>query len=394
MKKIFKILISSAPFILLFSCLIYRSFNFEGIAIKSFYDDEAQYTEISKNFLKTNQWLVPLSGGPDDPQQIHFIKLENGNYLSPSFLNPPLHPQIIAVFFKIFGIGEFFARLPSLIFSLLSLILMYLIGLKLFKSKLAAFISIILFSFSNDFSYLSSHAIPEAQLLFFSLSSVYFLFFKSKKFIILSALFLSLGFLTKSFAVFWIYPIALYLFAKNKTSLREIFIYWIIPQIILIIPWHLYINSFFGPNFLRSYFFNNLQTLKQFFIIIPFSLILGLSISFLIRRHKILGTVLFLLLSLYLHNTTALLALNRTDSNIGVSRLGLTYTSLPSLTVYKIPYESPLFYFDTGQIYQGLNNNAQYLLTNKDYLNELNPKIWQLVDTKQSTFLLKKIHSE
>jgi len=233
-------------FTLLFLLISLRAFLSEKIYTKTLYDfDEARYAEIAKNHLKTTVWLVPQAGGPDDSQTLFHSTLNNGVTLSPYFWKPPLHPWIIAIFFKLFGQSEFITRLPSLLFSFASLIFIYLISNKLFpKNRGVGLLSALLLACTNDFSFISSQGIAESQLLFLSLASIYFLINKKPK-IFLSALFISLAFMTKSFGTFWLYPLCLYLIFKNSTNKTSNILKWLTIQAILILPWHLYMYFLF-----------------------------------------------------------------------------------------------------------------------------------------------------
>lgn len=441
-------------FIFLFLFLILRSVFWEGIISKALYDfDEARYAEIAKNHIKTNNWLIPVAGGPDDFQDISLYTLQNENSLHPYFWKPPLHTWTIAIFYNLFSISEFTTRLPSLIFALGSLFLIFKISKKLFpKYKLTPFLTIILLSSTSDFSFLSSQGVAEMQLLFLSLLSIYY--FLDKKYN-LSALFFGLAFLTKSFALFWLPPLLFSYLLLNKIKIRHFFT-WLLWVILITLPWHLYMYSKFGSIFINNYFFVNtlgrgtgeqgniapiywyikyalsywtpivilfpliLFRLKKILnkqtiflivwsllIFIPFSLskskvwwyifpfwipsitLLSLSLENLFKNKKLLFSFI-LLITLFINFQTYKQSLTRTNFNQGIKNLAQNNPQVTNLSIYKMPYESPLFYFDVGKIYVNFETATDYLLVNKDYINQIDKNNWQEIGSSLGVYLLKK----
>ena len=72
---------------------------------------EARYGEIARKMLETGQWLVP---------QI--------DYGVPFWGKPPLSFWLTAMSYKLFGITEFAARLPSLLLGIAVCALVYMVG--------------------------------------------------------------------------------------------------------------------------------------------------------------------------------------------------------------------------------------------------------------------------
>ena len=449
-------------FLITFVCL--RAFFFEKISTKALYDfDEARYAEIAKNVILSQQIFIPLAGGPDDPQSLNF-KISDQLSLHPYFWKPPLHTLVIALNFRLFGINEFSVRLSSLFFALLSLALVFLISQKLFpKNSKTPYLSVLFLASSNDFSLLSSQGLAETQLLFFSLLSLCFLLQKhSYKNLFLSALFLSLAFLTKSFATFWLFPLSLYLFFKNKGSLKKIIFYYL-SFLALTLPWHVFMYLKFGQDFLTGYVFNNtisrasgqqqniapvywylkyalwqwkyiliplilipfsLSKIKKpqlknllflllwsLLIFIPYSLFKSkvwwyifpfwipflIIISFFVEtRLKHFSTKLTLCLLIPLILLINFHSLKQTqtriDYNLGIKKIAQTTSErISNLSVFFIPYETPLFYLNSQSIDNQINDKTQFVITNIDYLNKLNPQQWQIVNQQEKTYLLKKI---
>lgn len=88
---------------------------------------EARYAEIAREMVATHHWITP--------------QLDPG---VPFWGKPPFSFWLTAISFKIFGINEFAARLPSLILSLLTVYLIYILGTKLKDQTLGLSSAIIL----------------------------------------------------------------------------------------------------------------------------------------------------------------------------------------------------------------------------------------------------------
>jgi len=145
--------------------------------------------------------------------------------------------------------------LPSLIFATASLILFAMIFINIFGDYLLAAAAIFIFSSSNDFSFLSSQGLAEMELLFFCLLAFYL---AVKKNYFLSGLALGLSFLTKSFAVFWVFPtVFTYSILFDKKELGKKIAKLLSAFVITISPWHLFMFTKFGEVFINRYFVVN-----------------------------------------------------------------------------------------------------------------------------------------
>ena len=228
---------------------------------KALYDfDEARYAEIAKNVIKTGNILVPLSGGPDEPRDLAFIKLQNGEALYPYFWKPPLHTLVLVFFMKLFGVSELSVRLPSLLFSISAVFLVYKLTKKLFKTyDWAPFVASTFFITTNDFSFISSQGLAEAQLLFLSLVSIWFALKKTSRDVFLSGIFFGLAFMTKSFITFWVPLLVLFiLFSRDLKQYFKFIALFVVASLIIILPWHFYMWFTFGQIFIDRYIIVNL----------------------------------------------------------------------------------------------------------------------------------------
>jgi len=92
-----------------------------------------------------------------------------------NFVHPPFQIYTIAIFFKLFGISLVSGKLPAIIFSSLSSIMVFLISKKILKDEKKAFISAIFFIIFPYSIIFSDHELGIWESLFFFLVSAYFL---------------------------------------------------------------------------------------------------------------------------------------------------------------------------------------------------------------------------
>lgn len=99
--------------------------------------------------------------------------LEKGNWLIPEFMwsdvhrKPPLHFWNIAMCYKIFGVNEFSVRFPSAVFIVLTYVLIYFWGRRLFGNTVALLSAFIL-STTLLVPSLAKVSVTDATLLFFT----------------------------------------------------------------------------------------------------------------------------------------------------------------------------------------------------------------------------------
>jgi len=118
--------------------------------------DEPRYAQVAKEMVGTGDWIL-----------MHV----NGNtYVD----KPPLFFWLIA--FSSFlwqGFTSFSARLPSGLFSTLTVLLTFFLGKKLYGSR-TGFLSGLILATSFEFAYLSTRANIDATLTFFTTTSIFF----------------------------------------------------------------------------------------------------------------------------------------------------------------------------------------------------------------------------
>lgn len=217
-----------------------------GLGLKELWNPiEPRYAAIAKEMYLTKQFFVP-------------------SYLGEIYLEkPPLFFWLINLSFFLTGeISAWSAGLPSLLSSLGSLILIYLIGSSLF-SKNGALVATALSLFNIRFAYQSNRIQMEIVLLFFMLLAIYgfIKWLKTKKISWLIVLYSSLGFSLLTKGLVGVVPILItiliYAFISKEFKLKELKLFsgFLIVMIIL--------ASWLVPAFLSQFKSNDAVTLFQ-----------------------------------------------------------------------------------------------------------------------------------
>jgi len=185
--------------------------------------DESLYANRAKLIIDSNNWFTPF-------EKAHHKTI--GSY------------WLIALSFKMFGISEFSARLPSYIFSILSSFVLF----KIIKNISSLGIGLIsIFTLSSSFLWFSygKYCSPDTLYIFLNLLGILFLLktnnflkeYKKKKYLFMSGLFLSLPFFVRSYLQFLplitLFPFILF---KIKNLRYKNTIYFIIGFLIGLIP--------------------------------------------------------------------------------------------------------------------------------------------------------------
>lgn len=200
--------------------------------------------------------------------------VENGNFVdqtssSPGGLYsstyPPLSVWAMALSMKLFGLGTLPVRLFAYICSILSLIMIYLISIRILSEEKAIF-SVILLSISIAWNVYSRQGMTEVPVIFFSLLSFWSLvklFETTEKRKWLFGFIFGLSFasalMTKIIVSFLplLFAIGFLLFFFRKL---KYVLFGIGLGIILAFPWHYYMYEVYGSDFLNAFLVPHLYT--------------------------------------------------------------------------------------------------------------------------------------
>ena len=166
------------PFILFAALLL---FPFLG-GVHLFDWDEINFAEISREMLVLNDYLKV---------HIDFV---------PFYQKPPLFFWLQVLSMKIFGVGEYAARFPNVIFGLLTIVTLFFIGKKLKDSTFGFYWALAFFGSILPMMYFKSGIIDPVFNFFIFLSIVYLYLTKETGkiiFAVLAGLFAGLAILTK-----------------------------------------------------------------------------------------------------------------------------------------------------------------------------------------------------
>lgn len=200
--------------------------------------------------------------------------------------NPPLLLYLMKASCLLLGENKIAARLPSVIFGSLLLLILYLLVKNCLTLK-AAMISLLLVTFSQFFIGYTRLANEDGLLLFFVVCILFFaeraLHSQKRKFLILTGLFMGLGLLVKMTIIILLPVIVFYLFFyyenKNIFSIKDLLLFLLIIGI-MISP-HIYWNV--RNDYVNYRFYMGEADLFSFSLI-PTALFLGEIIVFGMRN--------------------------------------------------------------------------------------------------------------
>jgi 4-amino-4-deoxy-L-arabinose transferase-like glycosyltransferase len=148
------------------------------------------------------------------------------SFWSSKIWTPPVTPYSMAVFFKIFGISDFSAVATSFFYFILTLIFVYILGKKIFKSKLVGALSTLAVGFNYDLIHYATNGASESPFIFEIVAASYFASLKKKWSNVVCLILLILMYFTRPQAFIYIAGIALYWLLINFKT-RKALIYFV-----------------------------------------------------------------------------------------------------------------------------------------------------------------------
>lgn len=208
--------------------------------------DEQTYSQLAVHMIKSQDYLTPWSFGA--------LSLWTGK--------PPLNMWLMTLSYQAFGISNFSSRIWAAVSGCLSLVVVFFLGKKLYNTYVGFLSAIILGSFTTFFAF-ATHAMLDVPLVFFMLSSIYFLVLSEKPertnlYSALSGLFFGLALMTKQIAALLIPLIVIVYFVIINRSVRSLFTkrfgLFLGVGFLVVAPWLIYMNMMFGGQFWQCYF--------------------------------------------------------------------------------------------------------------------------------------------
>lgn len=209
---------------------------------------QADTAAVARNFF--NDRFNPLLPKYDDMSDVSGL---GDNLKRYRFVEFPIYNSLVYFAYLINGgVDERLARVVSILMSLGSIILIYLV-VKDFWGKAAAFLSALIYAFLPYNIYYSRTILPEPTLIFLSLGAFYFthkwIWLNDTKNFFLSVIFTALAMLVKPTAVFYLLPLIYSVYLKEGikiTKPRSYFkyIYFLILSFAPLIAWRVWANQY------------------------------------------------------------------------------------------------------------------------------------------------------
>lgn len=206
--------------------------------------DESFYAETAKEMLAEGEWVTPRIFG------------------EPQFEKPPFYYWLIMISYIAFGVGEFAARLPSVIFGIIGVLGVFLLGRLLFSSK-CGFLSALIMTTSALYVALARGCVTDMVLAVFILYAFFF-FLKGwvsdkKIYFYSSSAMIALAVLTKGPIGLFIPGMVLLIYISLIRGWREFFrkvpiFSSIFVFLIAALPWYILVTRANGEVFINEFF--------------------------------------------------------------------------------------------------------------------------------------------
>ena len=171
------------------------------------FSDAAKFADIARNLINGSGFNCDFS------------------FWSSKIWTPPVTSYSIAMFFKIFGTSDFAVIATSFFYFVLTLIFTFLLGRKIFNSKLVGFLSTIAVGFNYDLIYYATNGASESPFIFEIVAASYFASIRKKWAGVVTILFLVLMYFTRPQAFIYIAGIIFYWLLVNF-KLKKSLIYF------------------------------------------------------------------------------------------------------------------------------------------------------------------------
>ncbi len=194
---------------------------------------QADTAAVARNFVKDGYNIL-------FPQSDSFTALSETQLPNPNryFINEfPLYNSIVALIYHFKGINTVYARLVSIIFATIGTLFLYLIGKKLFSTKVAT-LAALFYAVIPYNIYYGRVIMPDPTFICFSIMSFYLLllFVDKPNFVrgILFSLIYALALLVKPYAIFLFIPFIYWVIANHGFSLFKKPMFYLSPLISVI----------------------------------------------------------------------------------------------------------------------------------------------------------------
>ena len=239
--------------VIIFLALSWYLFFFRLDAMGLTDPDETFYAQTAKEMLSKGEWLTPQIFG------------------KPQFEKPIFFYWLVELSFKVFGVNDMAARLPSAVFGTLGLAAIYLLGNLLFNKR-TGLLAVVILGVSVEYVILARACVTDMTLFSLMLLGALFFFYghlKGRRYAyLLSAAFFGLAVLTKGPIAVMLPGLALllyFIFTKEWKSFVKIpFFSMAAVFIVVAAPWYLAMYKVHGNAFIDAFFgFQNVIRFTQ-----------------------------------------------------------------------------------------------------------------------------------
>ena len=178
------------------------------------FSDGAKFADIARNLVnglgygeKFNFWSGEI---------FSLIK----NSLFSSYSIPPVMPFSIALFFKVFGVNDFAVIATSFLYFVLTIVFVFLLSKKVFKSSLTAWLSAITVGFNYNLINYAISGASESPFIFEIVATAYFISLKKRWADCIAVLFLILLYFTRPQAFIYILGFILYYLSIHLSNTK------------------------------------------------------------------------------------------------------------------------------------------------------------------------------
>ncbi len=210
--------------------------------------------DLSKAAIQWDE-INHLNGGS------FLLRGEFQTYLGLNSFYPPMFDAITMIFFKVLGVSVFTGRFVAVVFSLLTLWVVFEFAYKMYNAK-TALISSILLGIMPGYLWLSRMAMIETMLVFFfTLTAMFFFFWlkdRKNKWLFFAGLALGLGCLTKYQMVIAgvIMLVSILFLARDRLKLHLAkFTIVIVTVIAVVSPWIFIAYQKYASNMLNEWIY-------------------------------------------------------------------------------------------------------------------------------------------
>ncbi len=207
---------------------------------------QADTAAVSRNFYQDG--FTPLFPKYDDMSGVAENPIPNTERYR--YVEFPIYNSLVYLAYLANGrVDEKLARFVSIIFSLGSIVLVYLIGKRYFK-EFTGLVAAFLFAFLPFNIFFSRVILPEPSLVFWSLGMFFFgdLWISSgrrSRYFFPAILFTALAFLTKPVAIFYFLPLIYLIYKKEGRfwPIHKEYLYFLILGFVPILIWRVWMSN-------------------------------------------------------------------------------------------------------------------------------------------------------